>query len=202
MSIMEEINLLVKEAHQFSPEEQAIVDRYTRLFGPAGRLKARRVIDLKRKAAALKSSGPGVTTRNPDGSTTTRWSGYLQGGVTRQQAERDPEAAKKWNMAQQARDMMNASFAGRRGLNTMPKTQMPKMQTMPNMQKSPLKSETWVAPGAEEFLNTMPKMQTMPKNTVIAPEPAASPSLGMPSKGRANKSSRQAPVVKVNNTIF
>jgi hypothetical protein len=147
MSIMKEINLLVKKAQTMSPEEQAIVDRYTRMFGPAGRLKARRVIDLKRKAAAIKSSGPGVTTRNPDGSTTTRWSGYLQGGVTRQQAERDPEAAKKWNMAQQARDMINASFAGRRGSNAMPNMQMPKMQ------KSPLKSKTVVAPRAEVKVN-------------------------------------------------
>lgn len=165
MSIMKEINLLVKKAQQFSPEEQAIVDRYA-MFGHAGRLKARRVIDLRRKAATLKSSDPGVTTRNPDGSTTTRRSGYLQGGVTRQQAERDPEAAKKWNMAQQARDMMNASFAGRRGLNSMP------------------------------------KMQTMPKKTVVAPGHAVSPSWGVFSKGRANKPSRQATEVKVNNTIF
>jgi hypothetical protein len=68
-------------------------------------------------------------------------------------------------MAQQARDMMNSSFAGMRGLNTMPNMQMPnmqtmpnrqtqppEMQTMPNMQKSPQKSKTVVAPGAEEFL--------------------------------------------------
>lgn len=133
MSIMKEIDLLVKKAQQFSPEEQAIVDRYNRVFGPAGRLKARRVIDLKRKAAAIKRSGPGVTTRNPDGSTTTQWSGYLQGGVTRQQAERDPGAAQK---------------------QTMPNRQMqtPNMQTMPNRKESPIKSKTVVAPGAEEFL--------------------------------------------------
>ena len=152
MSVMKEINLLIKKAQQFSPQEQAIVDRYTRVFGPAGRLKAHKAISLKRVAAALKRSGPGVTTRNPDGSTTNRWSGYLQGGVTRQQAERSPDAAYKWNMAQQERDMMNESFSGRRGLNTTPNMQIPDMNTMPNMQKSPLKSKTVVAPGAEEFL--------------------------------------------------
>ena len=165
MSVIQEINLLVKKAQTMSPEEQAIVDRYIRVFGPAGRLKAHKAIALKRDAAALKSSGPGVTTRNPYGSTTTRWSGYLQGGVTRQQAERRPVAAQKWNMAQQARGMMNALFSGRRRLNTMPKMQMPnmqtmpnrqiqtpKMQTMPNREKSPMKSKTVVAPGAEEFL--------------------------------------------------
>lgn len=165
MSVIQEINLLVKKAQTISPEEQDIVDRYTRVFGPAGRLKAHKAIALKRDAAALKNSSPGVTTRNPDGSTTTRWSGYLKGGVTRQQAERSPGATQKWNMAQQARGIMNALFAGRRGLNTMPKMQMPnmqtmpnrqiqtpKMQTMPNRQKSPMKSKTVVAPGAEEFL--------------------------------------------------
>ena len=58
------------------------------------------------------------------GTTAKKWSGVRRGGVTQEQAKRDPLAAQRWRDATDSRRMIDKAISGRRSvnLNSLPTT--------------------------------------------------------------------------------
>ena len=136
----------------YSPEEQAMIDKYTRVLGVKGKLVALDRIRLKRQGAIAGQNGGNATFR---------------GGVTADQAETNPMAWGNYAAASQAGEITDGTadqvspmpqqlFASKttvtpEGMKLLGEPS-PMQAPRPSGGQSPIKSNTIVLPEAEEFL--------------------------------------------------